>query len=69
MTELKFAGVQALPCPFCGGTDLEFWTRVMRYKIYYYVSCRNRYCDCGGPADLGQSGAIKKWNDAERETQ
>lgn len=28
----------------------------------YYVHCANRDCGIDGPWDLGESGAIEKWN-------
>lgn len=57
---LEFAGVKAKPCPFCGGEELEF------HESYSYtrIQCRNIDCQAIGPADLGKSGAIDKWNAA-----
>lgn len=62
----EFAGVVALPCPFCGCKDLRFRTRFARMTQYYFVSCANIDCEAGGPSDLGRSGALEKWNEAVR---
>lgn len=64
---LEFAGIKALPCPFCGGDDLVFMTRIIRVSIFTFVACRNLNCEAGGPTDLRRSGAIKKWNHASAE--
>jgi hypothetical protein len=66
LSAAEFAGVQALPCPFCGGTDLQFYTTVLRMAVFTFVKCRNWNCEACGPADLGRSGALGKWNDAVR---
>ena len=61
---LEFAGVKAKPCPFCGGDDLMFDDFILRGAGFLRVHCRNWNCETYGPADLGKSGAIDKWNDA-----
>ena len=48
------------PCPFCGGTKLHVESFYMSNKKY--VECENNDCECAGPVDLGESGAIEKWN-------
>ena len=58
----EFAGVIAKPCPFCGSTHLQF----MEMGIWKYIQCDSTECRCSGPVDLGYSGAIEKWNAAER---
>jgi hypothetical protein len=68
MSDAEFAGTKALPCPFCGGTDLKFYTIILRMSVFTFIKCRNWNCEAGGPADLGRSGAIEKWNDAIRDT-
>ena len=58
----EFAGVQALPCPFCGGTDLQFDTILLRMSVFTFVKCGNWNCEASGPVDLGRAGALEKWN-------
>ena len=52
-----------LPCPFCGGINLlvcdpDRWAG----EHYWHVDCQNQECGIEGPYDLGESGAIAKWN-------
>lgn len=49
------------PCPFCGG-GVEIAWRVISSVMWYFGICQNRDCQCEGPIDLGESGAIEKWN-------
>ena len=49
------------PCPFCGG-EAEIAWRVISSVMWYFGICQNVDCQCEGPIDLGESGAIEKWN-------
>ena len=44
------------PCPFCGAED----PAIECNGKWYYVACRK--CDCISDGDLGQSGAVERWN-------
>jgi hypothetical protein len=55
-----FAGVIALPCPFCGSTETTIVGGKTPYKA---VQCWNIDRQASGPLDLGKSGAIAKWNE------
>lgn len=62
--KLEFAGVVAKPCPFCGGEELSWRSspRVVGGAYFWFIMCDNDDCNTTGPADLGKSGAIDKWN-------
>ena len=53
------------PCPFCGGKN-PIIVRDVQYpdtpnaRTWYAVECN--VCDATGDWDLGESGAIAKWN-------
>jgi Lar family restriction alleviation protein len=47
------------PCPFCGEPEVEAYTT----KGGFVVGCTNADCLAEGPWDLGESGAIAKWNE------
>ena len=46
------------PCPFCGGEELAVYL-----DPQFDTFCVT--CPCGGvgPADLGESGAVDRWNE------
>jgi len=44
------------PCPFCGSTAH------IEEGDSFFVFCDNPSCTADGPWDLGESGAIEKWN-------
>ena len=46
------------PCPFCGGTDLEFDGA----PIHYWIVCNNKECGAGGSGADTEEGAVEKWN-------
>lgn len=48
----------AKPCPFCGGKEPEWGND----GFWRFVVCLNVDCMTEGPNDLGQSGALDKWN-------
>jgi hypothetical protein len=61
------------PCPFCGsggaiaaGGNVRI---IKKFVTVYYVICGNINCNAEGPVDLGESGAIAKWNAAPRVSQ
>jgi len=53
------------PCPFCGGKN-PIIVRDVQYpdtpnaRTWYAVECN--VCDATGDWDLGESGALEKWN-------
>ena len=53
------------PCPFCGGKN-PIIVRDVQYpdtpnaRTWYAIECN--ICDATGDWDLGESGAIAKWN-------
>lgn len=53
------------PCPFCGGkapiivTDVQY-PNTPNARTWYAIECNA--CDAIGDWDLGESGAIEKWN-------
>lgn len=53
------------PCPFCGSTDLRIHKSDTHLPVRF-VMCNNKDCNTEGPTDLGESGAIEKWNSAPR---
>lgn len=53
-TELK-------PCPFCG--EPEAYVVFPDENELYFVRCGNIDCQAEGPVDLGESGAIERWNE------
>lgn len=59
MSELK-------PCPFCGCKRISVESIENRinqfFTTVYFLCCQNMDCHTEGPADLGESGAIEKWN-------
>ncbi|WP_340619015.1 Lar family restriction alleviation protein [Xenorhabdus entomophaga] len=59
------------PCPFCGGTDLEFTHDVMMPDEWYagWINCCNERCEVKGPdvswfdsANEAETAAIQAWN-------
>ena len=50
------------PCPFCGSTDVYVPPSWMTANTWKYVKCKNINCQAEGPVDLGESGAIERWN-------
>ena len=56
----KIDGYEVLPCPFCGEKE-NLGIATLRLGGYF-VECQNVDCCATGPADLGQSGAVEKWN-------
>jgi Lar family restriction alleviation protein len=62
----KIDGYELKPCPFCGGEELEIEIDDVYNEINpVYVVCRG--CQADGPWDLGESGAIERWNERPRE--
>ena len=57
-------GYELSPCPFCGSLDLALELGIL--GKFVWVECKNIDCRASGPVDLGLSGAIEKWNMAER---
>jgi Lar family restriction alleviation protein len=52
-------------CPFCGSHNVALWKNYparMQGSTGYSVICGNVICRAEGPWDLGESGAIAKWN-------
>lgn len=53
------------PCPFCGG-EAPIVVKEVQYpdtphaRMWYAVECNA--CDVVGDWDLGESGAVEKWN-------
>lgn len=56
------ASEQLKPCPFCGGTNLE-WAGQEGGCVYLI-------CDCGadGPGDCYEADAIIRWNTRKEPT-
>jgi hypothetical protein len=50
---------QPKPCPFCGEPEVDLYLRAG----WWFVGCTNSDCRAEGPCDLGESGAIAKWNE------
>jgi hypothetical protein len=54
-------------CPYCGGNALYVGAYCSETStglvMWYHVECENPNCSAVGPVDLGQSGAVEKWND------
>jgi len=53
------------PCPFCAGKNPRITTTTAypdtpRETVWYAIECN--ICDATGDWDLGESGAIAKWN-------
>lgn len=48
------------PCPFCDSTYVHVIPTGLREPPRYYVMCHG--CHTEGPVDLGESGAVEKWN-------
>ena len=71
---LNDVSISALPCPFCGGTNLKF-----KYKMSYghgdcgfenaRIECNDCFgakgngCDYGTPTKKDEINAWKKWNE------
>lgn len=54
---------QLLPCPFCGGANLETASVFTSIPGTDPIQIRCRSCDCGGPTTLhGQDQAKQLWN-------
>lgn len=52
--------IKLLPCPHCGGTDLQIdWNGVYER---HFVRCYNYDCHMQGPEVYGRSNAAKAWN-------
>jgi hypothetical protein len=49
-------------CPLCGGTNLLLGRDVISLLPLFAVQCQNIDCGCEGGYDLGESGAVEKWN-------
>jgi Lar family restriction alleviation protein len=47
-----------IPCPFCN--EAEYLVVRMNETHWFYVVCV--HCQAEGPIDLGESGAIERWN-------
>ena len=56
----KIDGYELKPCPFCGYDSLSMENNV--WHPFIAVVCMNPDCLVSGPLDLGQSGAIERWN-------
>lgn len=62
MAAEAFRAVGALPCPFCGGTDLAVEHDAVDVETWD-VQCRNDDCGCSGPSGLPtEADAIAAWN-------
>ena len=53
------------PCPFCAGKNPRITTTTAypdtpRETVWYAIECN--ICDATGDWDLGESGALEKWN-------
>lgn len=56
--------IELLPCPHCGGTDLQVdyngvWER-------HFVRCYNHDCHMQGPEVYGREAAAEAWNNLPR---
>jgi len=58
LMEAKMMSHELKPCPFCGGTDLEFDGG----SIHYWIICNNKECGAGGSGADTEEGAVDKWN-------
>ena len=62
--QLNIAGVisSALPCPFCGGKDLQFISDVDGDRDVEFIVCMNNDCLCDGRIGKDKKEALERWN-------
>ena len=52
----------ALPCPFCGGKDLQFISDVDGDREVEFIVCMNNDCLCDGRIGKNKEEALSRWN-------
>lgn len=52
----------ALPCPFCGGKDLQFISDVDGDRDVEFIVCMNNDCLCDGRIGKNKEEAFSRWN-------
>jgi Lar family restriction alleviation protein len=52
----------ALPCPFCGGKDLQFISNVDGDRDVEFIVCMNNDCLCDGRIGKNKEEALSRWN-------
>lgn len=52
----------ALPCPFCGGNDLQFISDVDGDRDVEFIVCINNDCLCDGRIGKNKEEALSRWN-------
>lgn len=63
----KSKGIGLLPCPHCGGTDLQIdWNGVWER---HFVRCYKSSCHMQGPEVYGREAAAKLWNNLPRKVE
>jgi len=63
---MKIDGYDLKPCPFCGSENV--WIDRKNWEPYLVLVCGNENCSANGPWDLGQSGAVERWNERHEVT-
>jgi Lar family restriction alleviation protein len=63
----RYRGIELKPCPFCGQANLYVSQGTMTVATSYHVWCCNLECRAIGPEALGQTAAVRAWNERSKE--